>query len=154
MEWTATPVEALLRPDRLLEAIGLAGAHSRRSHSANCTVPVFGRQSVDSYGSSETRRGTTVPNVAASSASAPPLSQPDHNFAPDFAWALVGGLVVLGVAALLYALVVTWGGFRVDLALPVGQTAPLSSVPRELAALFLGGALFVLVARSLTGRVG
>jgi hypothetical protein len=115
-------------------------------------VPILGRQSVDSNGSSKTRRGTTVPNVAASSVSAPSLSQPDHNFAPDFAWALVGGLVVLGMSALLYALVVTWGGFRVDLALPIGQTAPLSAFPRELAALFLSGALVVLVARSLNAR--
>ena len=93
-----------------------------------------------------------MPNVAPVGLSAPPLSQPDHNFAPDFAWALVGGLVVLGMSALLYAVIVTWGGFRLDLALPVGQTAPLSAFPRELAAMFLGGALVVLVARSLNAR--
>ena len=93
-----------------------------------------------------------MPNLAAPSLAAPSLSQPDHNFAPDFAWALVGGLVVLGVSALLYAVIVTWGGFRLDLALPIGQAVPLSAYPRELAALFLGGALVVLVARSLTAR--
>ena len=93
-----------------------------------------------------------MPNRVAPSLAAPPLGQPDHNFAPDFAWALVGGLVVLGVCALLYAVVVTWGGFRPDLALPVGQVPPLSAFPRELAALFLGGALVVLVARSLSAR--
>ena len=93
-----------------------------------------------------------MPNHAPPGLSAASLSLPDHSFAPDFAWALVGGLVVLGVSALLYTLVVTWGGFRVDLALPVGQAASLSAFPRELAALFLGGALVILVARSLTAR--
>jgi hypothetical protein len=93
-----------------------------------------------------------MPTVAPSRVSAPSLSQPDYNFAPDFAWALVGGLVVLGVSALLYTVMVTWGGFRLDLALPVGQTAPLSAFPRELTGIFLGGALVVLVARSLSAR--
>ena len=93
-----------------------------------------------------------MPSHAAPSLRAVTVGQPDHNFAPDFAWALVGGLVVLGATALLYALVVTWGGLRLDLALPVGQAAPLSAFPRELAALFLGGAVAVLVARSLTAR--
>jgi hypothetical protein len=93
-----------------------------------------------------------MPNAAIQSPSAPSVSQPDYNFAPDFAWALVGGLVVLGVSALLYAVVVTWGGFRLDLALPVGQSAPLSAFPRELAGIFMSGALVVLVARSLSAR--
>ena len=93
-----------------------------------------------------------MPNHAVSSLAASSLSQPDHNFAPDFAWALVGGLVVLAVSALLYAVIVTWGGFRLDLALPVGAAAPLSSYSRELAGVFLSGALVVLVARSLTTR--
>jgi len=115
-------------------------------------VPDLGRQSVDAYGSIETRRKTTMPNHAAPSLSAPPLGQPDHNFAPDFTWAFVGGLVVLGASALLYALIVTWGGFRLDLPLPVDASAPLSAFPRELAGIFLGGALVVLVARSLTAR--
>ena len=48
-----------------------------------------------------------MPNHATQSLSAPSLSQPDHNFAPDFAWALVGGLIVLGVSAVLNALIVT-----------------------------------------------
>ena len=91
-------------------------------------------------------------NHATQTLSAPSLSQPDHNFAPDFAWAVLGGLVVLGVSALLYALFVTWGGLRLDLALPVGEAAPLSAFPRELAGLFLGGALVLLVARTLTAR--
>ena len=95
-----------------------------------------------------------MPNVATQSLRAPSLSQPDHNFAPDFAWALVGGLVVLGVSALLYAVIVTWGGFRLDLWVPVGETTPLSAFPRELAALFLSGALVVLVTRSLNARTG
>ena len=90
-----------------------------------------------------------MPNVATQRLSAPSLSQPDHNFAPDFAWALVGGLVVLGVSALLYAVIVTWGGLRLDLALPVGQAAPLSAYPRELAGFFLAGAIVVLVARGI-----
>jgi hypothetical protein len=93
-----------------------------------------------------------MPNLAAPSPIASPLSQPDHNFAPDFAWAFVGGLVLLGVCGLLYAVIVTWGGFRLDVALPVGAAAPLSAFPRELAGIFLGGALIVLVARSLTAR--
>jgi hypothetical protein len=79
--------------------------------------------------------------------------QPDYNFAPDFAWAVVGGLVVLAMSALLYTSIVTWGGMRFDLALPV-VAAPLSAFPRELAALFMGGALVVLIARSLSGRTG
>jgi hypothetical protein len=115
-------------------------------------VPDFGRQSVDANGLIETRRKTTMPNHAAPSVSAPPLSQPDYDFAPDFTWSFVGGLVALGVAALLYALIVTWGGFRLDLTLPVGVTAPLSAFPRELAGIFLGGALVILVVRSLTAR--
>jgi hypothetical protein len=115
-------------------------------------VPAFERQSVDTYGSLETLRGTTMPNETTQSLRVPSLSQPDHNFAPDFAWALVGGLVVLGVSALLYALIVTWGGLRLDLALPVGEAVPLSAYSRELAGFFLGGALVVLVARSLTAR--
>jgi hypothetical protein len=93
-----------------------------------------------------------MPNHATQTLSASSLSQPDHNFAPDFAWALLGGLVVLGVSALLYALMVTWGGLHLSLALPGGVAVPLSAFPRELAGLFLGGALFVLVARSLSAR--
>jgi hypothetical protein len=93
-----------------------------------------------------------MPNVATTGLRAPSLSQPDHDFTPDFAWALAGGVVVLGVCALLYSVIVTWGGMHLDLALPVGAAAPLSSYPRELAGLFLGGALVVLVARSLTAR--
>ena len=93
-----------------------------------------------------------MPNDATQSLTAPSLSQADHNFAPDFAWALLGGFVVLGVSALLYAVIVAWGGFHLDLALPVGAAAPLFSYPRELAGVFLSGALIVLVARSLTVR--
>jgi hypothetical protein len=115
-------------------------------------VPVFGRQSVDSYGSFKIRRGTIMPNGATHSLRTPSLSQPDYNFAPDFAWAIVGGLVVLGVSALLYAVIVTWGGLRLDLTLPVGEAVPLSAYSRELAGFFLGGALIVLVVRSLTAR--
>ena len=90
-----------------------------------------------------------MPNHAIQSLKAPSLSQPDHNFAPDFAWAMVSGFVVLGVSALLYALIVTWGGLRLDLALPVGEAAPLSAYSRELAGFFLAGALVVLVARGI-----
>ena len=93
-----------------------------------------------------------MPSHAAPSLGAVTVGQPDHNFAPDFAWAFIGGLVVLSVTALLYAVLVMWGGLRLDLAVPVGSAAPLSAFPRELAALFLGGALVVLVARSLTAR--
>ena len=93
-----------------------------------------------------------MPSHAAPSLGAVTVGQPDHNFAPDFAWAAIGGLVVLGVTALLYAVLVTWAGLRLDLAVPAGSAAPLSAFPRELAALFLAGALVVLVARSLTAR--
>ena len=93
-----------------------------------------------------------MPNHAAPRLAAPSLGQPDHNFAPDFAWALVGGLVVLGVSALLYAVIVTWGGFRLDPALPIGPATPLSAYSRELAGVFMGGALVVLVTRSLSTR--
>ena len=91
-------------------------------------------------------------NHAPAGLRAPSLSQPDYNFAPDFAWAFVGGLVVLGVSALLYAVIVTWGGFRLDPALPIGPATPLTAYPRELAGVFMGGALVVLVARSLSTR--
>jgi hypothetical protein len=56
------------------------------------------------------------------------------------------------VSALLYIVIVTWGGLRLDLALPAQPAVPLSAVTRELAGVFLGGALVVLVARSLTAR--
>ena len=94
-----------------------------------------------------------MPNVVAPGVASASLSQPDHNFVPDFAIAAVGGLVALGVCALLYAVIVTWGGFRLDLTGPAGVAAPLSAFPRELAAIFLSGALVVLVARSLSARV-
>jgi hypothetical protein len=95
-----------------------------------------------------------MPDHATQSLGAPSLSQPDYNLAPDFAWAVVGGFVVLGLSALLYALIVTWGGMHLEITLPVGAPAPLSAFPRELAALVLGGALVVLIARSLTARTG
>ena len=91
---------------------------------------------------------------ATQSLRAPSLLQPDHNFAPDFAWAIVGGIVVLAMSALLYTVFVTWGGMHLNVAPPVGAVAPLSAFPRELAALFMGGALIVLIARSLTARTG
>jgi hypothetical protein len=93
-----------------------------------------------------------MPNVATQSLEATALSQPDHNFAPDFAWALIGGFVVLGISALLYAVIVTWGGLHLHLSLPLEEAAPLSAYSRELAGFFLGGALVVLVGRSLTAR--
>jgi hypothetical protein len=49
-------------------------------------------------------------------------------------------------------LIVTWGGLRLDLALAVGEAAPLSAYSTELVGLALGGALVVLVARSLNAR--
>jgi len=91
---------------------------------------------------------------ATQSVTAPSLIQPDYDFAPDFVWAIVGGFVVLAMSALLYTSIVTWGGMRLDVALPLGAAAPLSAFPRELAALFMGGALIVLIARSLTARTG
>ena len=93
-----------------------------------------------------------MPNVATQGLEATALSQPDHNFAPDFAWARIGGFVVLGISALLYAVIVTWGGLHLDLSLPLGEAVPLSAYSRELAGFFLGGALVVLVGRSLTAR--
>lgn len=82
----------------------------------------------------------------------PTHASPDHNFVPDFAWALAGGLVVLGVSALLYTVIVGWGGLHLDPTLPAGVAAPLPAFPRELAGFFLSGALVVLVTRSLRTR--
>ena len=76
----------------------------------------------------------------------------EFNFLPELAWALVGGLVVLGVCALLYSLIVTWGGMRLEAVQPTGPAAPLSAYARELAAFFGAGALAVLVVRSLNAR--
>jgi hypothetical protein len=90
-----------------------------------------------------------MPNHATNSLKGPYDSQQEHSFAPDFAWALVGGAVVLVLSVLLYTLVVTWGGVRLDAAMPGGEAAPLSAHSRELAGLFLGGALVVLVARGI-----
>jgi hypothetical protein len=95
-----------------------------------------------------------MPSHAAPSLRAVTDGQADHSFAPDFARAIVGGFVVLALSALVYTLIVTWGGLRLDLALPVGAAAPLSAFPRELAALFMSGALVVLIARTLTARTG
>jgi hypothetical protein len=81
-----------------------------------------------------------------------PDDRADYNFAPDFIWALVGGLVVLGVSALLYTVFVSWGGLRLDVTMLTGEAVPLSAYPRELASLFLGGGLAVLVARTLNTR--
>ena len=77
----------------------------------------------------------------------------EHNFAPDFAWALAGGAVVLLVTVVLYTLVVTWGGFQLDGALSGGEAVPLSAHTRELTGLALGGALVVLVARGINMQV-
>lgn len=93
-----------------------------------------------------------MPSHAVPSLGAVTIGQSDHNFAPDFAWACIGGLVVLGLTALLYAVLVMWGGLHFDPTVPAGSAAPLSTFPRELAALFLSGALVVLIARSLTAR--
>jgi hypothetical protein len=64
----------------------------------------------------------------------------DHNFLPDFAWATIGG-VVLVVCTLIVMLTASFGG-----------GPPISAYGRELAAAFLAGFLVVLVARSLTAR--
>jgi len=90
-----------------------------------------------------------MPNHATHSLKGPSDNQQEHSFAPDFAWALVGGAAVLALSVLLYALIVTWGGMRLDAAIPGGEAAPLSAYSRELAGLFLGGALVVLVARGI-----
>jgi hypothetical protein len=73
----------------------------------------------------------------------------DHNFAPDFAWSLAAGVVVAAVVALLYTLVVTWGGFPLDGATADGTTVPLGAHMKELIGLGLAGALAVLVARGI-----
>jgi len=73
----------------------------------------------------------------------------EHNFAPDFAWALAGGAVVVIVTALLYTLVVTWGGFPLGAAMADGTTVPLAAHMKEMVGLGLGGALVVLVARGI-----
>lgn len=65
----------------------------------------------------------------------------DHNFLPDFAWAAVGGVAALATCVLLVMLTVSWDG-----------GLSIASYTRELAAGFLGGALVVLLARSLSAR--
>lgn len=95
-----------------------------------------------------------MPNVVAPGVASASPGQPDHNFAPDFAIAAVGGLVALGVCAVLYTAFVTWGGLHLDLTVPAGVAAPLSAFPRGLTAIFLSGALVVLIARTLSARTG
>lgn len=79
-------------------------------------------------------------------------SPEEHNFVPDFAWAVVGGIAVVAVCAVVYTLAVTWGGLHVGTPLPGGGSAPLSTVSSELTGIFLAGFLLVLIARSLTAR--
>ena len=64
----------------------------------------------------------------------------DHNFLPDFAWAVVGGAAMVACVLLLI------------LAATLGGGPPISAYTRELAAAFLAGFLVVLVARSLSTR--
>ena len=73
----------------------------------------------------------------------------EHSFTPDLAWALVGGAAVLTVCLVLYTLTVTWGGWRVDVAMPGEEAAPISRYFHELAGLFLAGFLVVFVARGI-----
>jgi hypothetical protein len=65
----------------------------------------------------------------------------EHNFLPDFAWAAVGGAVVLAACALILTLGASLTG---------GPSVAVYG--RELAAAFLAGFLVVLVARSLTAQ--
>jgi hypothetical protein len=109
-------------------------------------------QPVDSGASSGTQRESVMATQAALRIESSPDDRTDYNFAPDFAWALIGGLVVLGVSALLYSVFVTWGGMRLDVTMLTGEAVPLSAYPRELAGLLLGGGLAVLVARTLNTR--
>lgn len=65
----------------------------------------------------------------------------DHNFLPDFAWAAVGGGIVVIACVLLLSLTASWSG-----------GPPISSFTRELAGGFMAGFLFILVARSVSTR--
>jgi hypothetical protein len=76
----------------------------------------------------------------------------DHNFLPDFAWAAVGGGVVLAACILLFMLTVSWGGTLLGPPMPGGGAPSISFYNRELAGAFLAGFLVVLVARSLSTR--
>ena len=73
----------------------------------------------------------------------------EHNFLPDFAWAAVGGGAALVVCIVLFVLIASWGGSFTG-----GGAPPISTYFRELAGAFLAGFLVVLVARSLSPRVG
>jgi hypothetical protein len=78
----------------------------------------------------------------------------DHNFAPDFAWSVAGGAVVVALTALLYALVVTWGGFQLDATHAGAEAVPFSAHLKEITGLALGGALVVLVIRGIRMQTG
>src|SRR6185295_20149929 len=74
----------------------------------------------------------------------------EHNFVPDFAWAIVGGAAGVAVCAVVYTLAVSWGGLQFGAALPGGAKVPITAFASELMGIFLAGFLIVLIARSLS----
>src|SRR5215212_7152337 len=96
----------------------------------------------------------TMPNHATGGLNGSANRDHDHNFAPDFAWPLAGGAVVVVLTALLYTLVVTCSGFQLDAAHSGGETVPLSAHLKDTTGLALGGALVVLVVRGIRMRTG
>jgi hypothetical protein len=76
----------------------------------------------------------------------------EHNFAPDFAWAVVGGIAFVAACAVVYTLAVSWGGLLVGAPMPGGGSPPLSTFASEFTGIFLAGFLIVLIARSLSVR--
>jgi len=76
----------------------------------------------------------------------------EHNFVPDFAWAVGGGVAVVAACAVVYTLAVSWGGLHVSAPMPGGGSAPLAAFASEFTGIFLAGFLIVLIARSLSVR--
>ena len=78
--------------------------------------------------------------------------RPWHGLAPDLAWPLGGGAVVLALGLLLYALAVSVGAWAAGT--PQEAVARLASAPmyREFGGLFLAGALAIYLAREFSVR--
>lgn len=79
---------------------------------------------------------------------------PERQLGPALGWAVVGGVVVLVAAVVLYVLAVSLGQWLAGT--PEQALARLASAPmyRQFLAVFLGGFLTVLVAREFDLRTG
>ena len=78
--------------------------------------------------------------------------RPGRGLAPDLAWPLGGGAVVLALGLLLYVLAVSVGEWAAGT--PQQALARLASAPmyREFGGLFLAGALTIYLAREFGVR--